>query len=90
MDSTTGLPQQQIHTRIYFANQYLYKTTNGGESWTQISQDMTREEPGAPANLNEAARCRCAAKHPTSSPAWRSLHDRTLAFARANDLDWFR
>ena len=40
---------------LYFANQYLYKTTNGGESWTQISQDLTREEPGAPLNLNEAA-----------------------------------
>ena len=40
---------------LYFANQYLYKTTNGGESWTQISQDLTREEPGASSNLNEAA-----------------------------------
>jgi photosystem II stability/assembly factor-like uncharacterized protein len=40
---------------LYFANQYVYKTTNGGESWTQISQDLTREEPGAPSNLNEAA-----------------------------------
>lgn len=40
---------------LYFANQFLYKTTNGGESWTQISQDMTREDPGVPENLNEAA-----------------------------------
>jgi photosystem II stability/assembly factor-like uncharacterized protein len=40
---------------LYFANQFLYKTTNGGESWTQISQDLTREDPGVPANLNEAA-----------------------------------
>ena len=40
---------------LYFANQYLYKTTNGGESWTQISQDLTRETPGTPSNLNEAA-----------------------------------
>ena len=40
---------------LYFGNQFLYKTTNGGESWTQISQDMTREEPGVPQNLNEAA-----------------------------------
>src|SRR5262249_19137344 len=40
---------------LYFGNQFLYKTTNGGESWTQISQDMTREDPGAPENLNEAA-----------------------------------
>ena len=46
---------------LYFANQFLYKTTNGGESWTQISQDMTREDPGVPENLNAAA----AANAPT-------------------------
>jgi len=40
---------------LYYANQFLYKTSNGGESWTQISQDMTREDPGVPPNLNEAA-----------------------------------
>ena len=40
---------------LYSANQFLYKTTNGGESWTQISQDLTREDPGVPSNLNEAA-----------------------------------
>ena len=40
---------------LYYANQFLYKTTNGGESWTQISQDLTREDPGVPANLNAEA-----------------------------------
>jgi hypothetical protein len=40
---------------LYFGNQFVYKTTNGGESWTQISQDLTREDPGVPSNLNEAA-----------------------------------
>jgi photosystem II stability/assembly factor-like uncharacterized protein len=40
---------------LYYANQFLYKTTNGGESWTQLSQDLSREDPGTPANLNEAA-----------------------------------
>lgn len=40
---------------LYYANQFLYKTTNGGEAWTQISQDLTREDPGVPANLNDAA-----------------------------------
>jgi photosystem II stability/assembly factor-like uncharacterized protein len=40
---------------LYFGNQFLYKTTNGGESWSQISPDLTREDPGAPPNLNEAA-----------------------------------
>lgn len=40
---------------LYFGNQFLYKTTNGGESWTQISQDLTREDPGTPPNLNPEA-----------------------------------
>jgi photosystem II stability/assembly factor-like uncharacterized protein len=40
---------------LYYANQFLYKTTNGGESWTQISPDLTREDPGLPSNLNDAA-----------------------------------
>ncbi len=40
---------------LYYANQYLYKTTNGGESWTQLGGDLTREDPGVPANLNAEA-----------------------------------
>jgi photosystem II stability/assembly factor-like uncharacterized protein len=40
---------------LYFSNQFLFKTTNGGESWSQISPDLTREEPGTPPNLDEAA-----------------------------------
>jgi photosystem II stability/assembly factor-like uncharacterized protein len=40
---------------LYYANQYLYKTTDGGENWTQISADLTREDPGVPPNLDEAA-----------------------------------
>jgi len=40
---------------LYFGNQFLYKTTNGGESWTQLGGDLTREDPGVPANLNPEA-----------------------------------
>jgi photosystem II stability/assembly factor-like uncharacterized protein len=40
---------------LYFANQFLYKTTDGGASWTTISPDLTREDPGVPPNLDEAA-----------------------------------
>jgi len=40
---------------LYFANQFLYKTTNGGDSWARISPDLTREDPGVPANLDAAA-----------------------------------
>jgi photosystem II stability/assembly factor-like uncharacterized protein len=39
---------------LYFANQFLFKTTNGGDSWTTISPDLTREDPGVPANLDAA------------------------------------
>ena len=41
--------------KLYFANQFLYKTTNGGEAWAQISPDLTREDPGVPPNLDAAA-----------------------------------
>jgi photosystem II stability/assembly factor-like uncharacterized protein len=40
---------------LYFANQFVYKTTDGGESWTKISDDLTREDPGVPSNLDAAA-----------------------------------
>jgi photosystem II stability/assembly factor-like uncharacterized protein len=39
---------------LFFSDQYLFKTTNGGESWATISPDLTREDPGAPPNLDEA------------------------------------
>jgi hypothetical protein len=42
-------------TALYFANQFVYKTTDGGKSWSQISQDLTREDPGVPSNLDAAA-----------------------------------
>jgi photosystem II stability/assembly factor-like uncharacterized protein len=37
---------------LYFSDQFLFKTTNGGESWTQVSPDLTREDPGVPPNLD--------------------------------------
>jgi len=40
---------------LYFANQYLYKTVDGAATWTPISPDLTREDPGVPQNLDAAA-----------------------------------
>ncbi|MCU1265443.1 MAG: hypothetical protein JWM21_1761 [Acidobacteria bacterium] len=45
--------QADLHA-LYFSDQFLFKTMNGGESWTQMSPDLTREDPGVPANLDEA------------------------------------
>jgi photosystem II stability/assembly factor-like uncharacterized protein len=39
---------------LYFSNQFLFKTSDGGKNWAQISPDLTREDPGVPKNLDEA------------------------------------
>ncbi|HEU5218298.1 MAG TPA: hypothetical protein VFU23_06545, partial [Gemmatimonadales bacterium] len=40
---------------LYYANQYLFKSTDGAATWTAISGDLTRPDPGIPANLDAAA-----------------------------------
>lgn len=39
---------------LFFGDQYLFRTMDGGNSWTQISGDLTRDDPGVPANLDDA------------------------------------
>ncbi len=40
---------------LYYANQFLYRTVDGGATWERISSDLTREDPGVPSNLDAAA-----------------------------------
>ncbi len=49
---------------LYFANQKLYRTEDGGSHWAQISPDLTRENPGTPANLDATT----AALHQQTGP----------------------
>ncbi len=37
---------------LYFANQQLFRTADGGQSWSAISRDLTREDAGVPPNLD--------------------------------------
>jgi photosystem II stability/assembly factor-like uncharacterized protein len=37
---------------LYFANQRLFSTGDGGRHWRPISPDLTRETPGVPPNLD--------------------------------------
>jgi photosystem II stability/assembly factor-like uncharacterized protein len=37
---------------LYFGRQHVYRTDDRGEHWTRISPDLTREDPGIPANLD--------------------------------------
>ncbi len=39
---------------LYFGSQMLFRTADGGSSWQEISPDLTREDPGVPANLDPA------------------------------------
>ncbi|HKW57444.1 MAG TPA: hypothetical protein VJN42_08805 [Candidatus Acidoferrum sp.] len=37
---------------LYYSAQVLFRTADGGNSWQQISPDLTREDAGAPSNLD--------------------------------------
>ena len=39
---------------LYFGNQRLFRTTNGGQTWTPISPDLTRPDPGCSAEPRSA------------------------------------
>ncbi|HLX00361.1 MAG TPA: hypothetical protein VKR82_17105 [Candidatus Acidoferrales bacterium] len=43
------------HT-LYYAANTLFKTTDGGHSWQEISGDLTREKPGLPASVGDMAK----------------------------------
>src|SRR5208282_1343127 len=47
---------------LYFGSQVLFRTADGGGSWQAISPDLTREDPGAPANLDAATAADAPAK----------------------------
>jgi photosystem II stability/assembly factor-like uncharacterized protein len=40
---------------LYYANQFMFKTTDGAQTWKRLSGDLTRADPGVPPNLDAAA-----------------------------------
>ena len=40
---------------LYYASQFLFKTSDGAHTWKQISGDLTRADPGIPPNLDATA-----------------------------------
>jgi photosystem II stability/assembly factor-like uncharacterized protein len=40
---------------LYYASQFLFKTSDGARTWKQISGDLTRPDPGIPPNLDATA-----------------------------------
>src|SRR4029079_12501669 len=43
---------QADKSKLYFSHQMLFRTSNSGKTWDQISPDLTRENPGVPPNLD--------------------------------------
>jgi photosystem II stability/assembly factor-like uncharacterized protein len=41
--------------QLFYASQFLYRSTDMAASWTQISPDLTRPNPGVPSTLDQAA-----------------------------------
>jgi photosystem II stability/assembly factor-like uncharacterized protein len=40
---------------LYYANQFVFKSVDGAKTWSQISPDLTRPDPGIPATLDAAS-----------------------------------
>ena len=40
---------------LYYANQFLFKTTDEAQTWNVISPDLTRPDPGGPPSLDEVS-----------------------------------
>lgn len=41
---------------LYYASNVLFETNDRGQSWRQVSPDLTRKEPGVPASVGDQAK----------------------------------
>jgi len=55
---------------FFFANQFLFQTDDGGNSWRKISPDLTREDPGIPPNLDPTTAKDTTYPERTYGPRW--------------------
>ncbi|MGH8183302.1 MAG: WD40/YVTN/BNR-like repeat-containing protein [Rhodanobacteraceae bacterium] len=55
---------------FYFANQFLWQTTDGGNTWKKISPDLSREHPGVPSNLDPATAADTTYDQQALGPRW--------------------
>ncbi|MGH9474409.1 MAG: WD40/YVTN/BNR-like repeat-containing protein [Terriglobales bacterium] len=55
---------------LFFANQFLFETDNGGAAWRKISPDLTRENPGVPSNLDPATANDTTYGERANGPRW--------------------
>ncbi len=85
------------HTLYYAANR-LFRTTDGGQTWTTISPDLTREHAGSPASIpplsvEDAAKRRgaiyaLAPSFQNTSTVWAGTDDGLLWITRDAGKNW--
>jgi photosystem II stability/assembly factor-like uncharacterized protein len=68
---------------LYFGNQFVFRTADGGQHWEKISPDLTREAPGVPPTLDPAT----ASDSATAGPR-RGVVYAIAASALADGLLW--
>ena len=68
---------------LYFGNQFVFRTTDGGQHWEKISPDLTRENPEIPATLDPATVADSAEAGPAPR---RGVRDRGFAPRRRPSL----
>ncbi len=51
-DWTQPLVFSKADHALYYSNQYLFRTTDEAQTWTRISPDLTRPDPGVPPNID--------------------------------------
>jgi hypothetical protein len=85
---------------LYYANQFLFKTTDGAQTWAQVSPDLTRPAPGIPASLDAAAAAQVdrnqkrgviytIAPSPTVAPLlWIGTDDGLIQLTRDDGKTW--
>lgn len=55
---------------FYFANQFMWKTDDGGDTWRKFSPDLSRQHPGIPTNLGAVAAADTTYEQRTLGPRW--------------------
>ena len=73
-------------TVLYAGSQHLWKTTNGGQTWTKISPDLTRHDPKTMEDSGGPITQRRDGRRDLRD----DLHDRAVAEGRQPDLDRLR
>src|SRR5260370_15987832 len=66
---------------LYYAANFLFKTTDGGTNWQTISPDLSRESPRDPARLRALT-----TRHPDAAKKPGAIYALALSFKTLNTI----